>query len=84
MLAATVIITATLFWIGLIVVFGFALLALAVAIVNKVKIKLTGRPLFKGPQHFHRYQSHFKQPFQQNDKTSGNVIEGELVDRKDD
>jgi UDP-N-acetylmuramyl pentapeptide phosphotransferase/UDP-N-acetylglucosamine-1-phosphate transferase len=72
---ATIIVTATLFWIGLIFVFGFAVLALLVAVVNRIKFKLTGRPLFKGPQHFHRYQSQFKKD---------NVIEGEVIPKNDD
>ena len=74
-LIATIVVTATLFWIGLIFVFGFAVLALIVAVVNRIKLKLTGRPLFKGPQHFHRYQSQFKQ---------NNVIEGEVVSKDDE
>lgn len=83
-LFATVIITAALLWIGLIFVFAFALLALAVSIVNKVKLKLTGRPLFKGPQHFHRYQSQFSQRNSQNGQSdrsrpAGNIIEGEVI-----
>lgn len=75
MFAAAFIVTAFLFWIGLFVVITFAVLALGVALVNRIKLKLTGRPLFKGPQHFHRYQSQFKQD---------NVIEGEVVSGKDD
>lgn len=69
--AVALIAMATLFSIGLIFVFAFAFLAIAVAIINKIKFKLTGRPLFAGPQHFHRYQSQFKKD---------NVIEGELVE----
>lgn len=83
--AASIAVVAVLFWIGLILVFGLAFVALIVAAVNFVKLKITGRPLFKGPQHFHRYQSQFTQHNEnRQDKQSGNVIEGEVVDRKDD
>ncbi len=74
--AATIVLTAVLFWVAFFFVIGFAFLALAVAMINKLKFKLTGRPLFKGPQHFHRYQSQFSRP---GDKPSGNVIEGEVI-----
>jgi hypothetical protein len=70
--ALTIIIAAALFWVGLFVVFGLAILAVAIAVVNKIKIAITGKPLFKGPQHFHRYQSQFKQT---------DVIEGEVVSK---
>lgn len=66
----SLVIVAALFWIGLIVVIGLAILALAIALVNKIKIAITGKPLFKTPSHFHRYQSQFKQ---------GDVIEGEVI-----
>ena len=77
---AIIVITAVLFSIAFFFVIGFAFLALAVAIINKVKVKLTGRPLFKGPQHFHRYQSQFNQ---RPKHSTGNVIEGEII-RDDD
>ncbi|TCS42466.1 hypothetical protein [Reinekea marinisedimentorum] len=65
-----------LFWIGMVFFIGFAILAFVVALINTIKVKLTGRPLFSGPKHFHRYQSQFRQT---------NVIEGELVEpHKDD
>ncbi len=73
-----IIITAFLFWIGIIVVFSLAFVALALALVNRVKVKLTGRPLFRGPQHFHRYQSHFRKPSGSN--AEGNIFEGEIVE----
>lgn len=73
--ASALIATVMLFWIGLIFVFAFAFLAIAVAVINKVKMKITGRPLFAGPQHFHRYQSQF-----QKDR----VIEGEVIRPEDD
>lgn len=73
MVVATLVLTVTLFWIGFIVVFALAFVALAFAIVNRIKIKFTGRPLFVGPKHFHRYQSQFNE---------SNVIEGEVVDKK--
>jgi len=76
MVAGTLVLTATLFWIGLILVFSLALVALAVAVVNRIKMKLTGRPLFTGPKHFHRYQSQF----QKNRDIEGEVIEGEVVE----
>ncbi len=75
--AATFVIALSLFWIGLIFFIGFAVLALVVAVINRVKYKLTGRPLFKGPQHFHRYQSQFNQSGQT--KHQGQVIEGEVI-----
>jgi len=75
LVAATIIITATLFWIGIIVVFSLAIVALAVAFVNRIKMKITGRPLFKGPKHFHRYQSQFQKK---------DVIEGEVVEHGKD
>lgn len=78
---ASLVVTAMLLWVGLLFVFSFAFLALLVAGVNWVKLKLTGRPLFKGPQHFHRYQSQFKQHGQS--KQNGSVIEGEVVSRDD-
>jgi hypothetical protein len=71
----SLVIVATLFWVGIIVVFGLALLAVAVAVVNKIKVAITGKPLFKGPQHFHRYQSQFKQ---------NDVIEGEVISKESD
>lgn len=85
---STILITAFLFWIGIIVVFTLAFVALAVALVNKIKVKLTGRPLFKGPQHFHRYQSQFSQGNEPHSSKTGKIIEGEIiegeiVDRKD-
>jgi hypothetical protein len=73
----TLIVTAFLFWIGLIFVFAFAVLAMLVAAVNYIKFKITGRPLFKGPQHFHRYQSQFGEQFKKQPK--GAVIEGEVI-----
>lgn len=76
-IAATLVITAFLFWIGLIFVFAFAVLALLVAAVNYVKLKVTGRPLFKGPQHFHRYQSQFGDQYKR--PNSGTIIEGEVI-----
>ena len=79
MIGATLVLTATLFWIGLIVIFSLALVALAVAMVNRIKIKLTGRPLFTAPKHFHRYQSQFNQ----NRDIEGEVIEGEVIDKTD-
>ena len=80
LLAASLVVAATLFWIGLIFVVGFAFVALAVAFINRIKLKLTGRPLFKGPQHFHRYQSQFNQS---QSSSKGQVIEGEIIDKKD-
>lgn len=83
--AGSIALVAVLFWIGLILVFGLAFVALIVAAVNFIKLKITGRPLFKGPQHFHRYQSQFNQHNEQKQENpSGKVIEGEVVDRKND
>ncbi|EAR09642.1 hypothetical protein [Reinekea blandensis] len=83
--AASIAIVAVLFWIGLILVFGLAFVALVIGAINYVKLKVTGRPLFKGPQHFHRYQSQFTQhnTNQSQEKPSGQVIEGEVVDKDD-
>jgi len=52
---------------------------LAVAMVNRIKVKLTGRPLFAAPKHFHRYQSQFNQ----NRDIEGEVIEGEVIEKTD-
>ncbi|MBU2863213.1 hypothetical protein KO489_05115 [Reinekea forsetii] len=73
-LVISLVVVAALLWIGLIVVIGLALLAVIVAIANKIKLAITGKPLFKTPSHFHRYQSQFK---------SGDVIEGEVISPKD-
>jgi hypothetical protein len=64
-----------LFWIGMVFFIGFAVLAFVVAVINTIKMKFTGRPLFSGPKHFHRYQSQFKQ---------SNIIEGEVIDTDKD
>lgn len=69
------IVTATLFWIGLIFFLSFALIALGVMAVSRLKYKLTGRPLFTGPEQFSRRQSQFKKD---------NIIEGEIIDRDKD
>lgn len=74
-LAASIVIAAALIWVGMILVFSLAIVALGVAIANRIKMKITGRPLFAGPKHFHRYQSQYKQ---------GNVIEGEVIEHNDD
>ncbi|MFQ3231437.1 MAG: hypothetical protein ACI9DO_002825 [Reinekea sp.] len=71
-LVLSIVIVATLFWVGLVVVLGLAVFAIVMAVINKIKIAITGRPLFTPPQHFHRYQSQFKQ---------SNVIEGEVVSK---
>lgn len=69
----SIIIVATLFWVGLFVVLGLAVLGVILAIVNRVKVAITGRPLFKAPQHFQRDPSPFKQT---------DVIEGEVVSKE--
>lgn len=70
--AVSVFLMISLFWIGMVFIISFAVIAFSLAIVNKIKMKITGRPLFSGPKHFHRYQSQFRQ---------NDVIEGEVVDR---
>lgn len=79
-LIATILIVAALFWVGLVFMIAFAVLAVVVAIVNKIKVKLTGRPLFAGPKHFHRYQT-YTQSQSRPQSPQHNVIEGEVVDR---
>lgn len=83
---ASLALVAVLFWIGLVLVFGLAFVAMIIAVANFVKMKLTGRPLFKTPQHFHRYQSQFTQRGHDasSDQKSGQVIEGEVVERDDE
>lgn len=76
MVASSIVITALLLWLGFIIFISLAVLAIAVALINRVKLAVTGRPLFKTPQHFHRYQSQFNKDH--------NVIEGEVIDRGDD
>lgn len=78
---ASLALVAVLFWIGLVLVFGLAFVALLVAAVNFIKLKFTGRPLFKGPQHFHRYQSQFRQHTRADPEKKGETIEGEIIDR---
>ncbi|MEJ2045431.1 MAG: hypothetical protein P8X74_20555 [Reinekea sp.] len=77
---SALVIAGVLFWIGILFVFAFAVLALGVAIINRIKFKLTGRPLFKGPQHFHRYHSQFRE----NSRRQNDVIEGEVTHKDDD
>ena len=75
---AAVIITATLFWIGLIFFVTFAFIALGFAIVARLKYKITGRPLFKTPEQFYRAST-------QNQQQRDSIIEGEVVKQtKDD
>lgn len=71
--------TAFLLWIGLLFFIGFAIIGLAITLLNRLKLKLTGKPLFKGPKHFHRYQNGFSES---RSESQHQVIEGEY-ERKD-
>lgn len=75
-----------LFWIGLFVVLAIAGLGVGLAVVNAIKVKLTGRPLF-----YSRFRRHFEEAQRRagrgrTDHTGrrGRVIEGEVVDRDDE
>lgn len=72
-----------LFWIGLFVVLALAAVGVGLAVINAIKMKLTGRPLFAS-----RFKRQFEEARRQSERYRkggrGNVIEGEVVDREDD
>lgn len=70
-----------LFWVGFFVILAVAALGIALAAINAIKMKLTGRPLFAS-----RFQKFYEQQqqAQQEQRRGGSVIEGEVVDHGED
>lgn len=74
------------FWIGLFLVLGLAAVGIGLAIVNAVKMKITGRPLFAS-----RFKKAYEEAQRRQDQAAGRrpgdnghrVIEGEAVEKDD-
>lgn len=73
------VIAAALIWLSFLFILAFALIGLALSIINQIKLKITGRPMFTGPKHFHRYTNSSSHKAEQ----SGTVIEGEVIRKED-
>lgn len=65
-----------LFWVGFFVILALAALGIALAAINAIKMKLTGKPLFAS--RFQKFQE--QQQAQRDHRRGGTVIEGEVVD----
>ncbi|MHA7878869.1 MAG: hypothetical protein ACX931_03695 [Saccharospirillum sp.] len=69
-----------LFWVGFFVLIAVAVVGIAVAAVNAIKLKLTGEPLFAS-----RFRKFYKeQQAEQERQRGGRVIEGEVIDHGED
>jgi hypothetical protein len=75
------------FWIGLFLVLALAAVGIGLAIINAVKMKITGRPLFAS-----RFQKAYEEARRRSGQAGGqgpgankghHVIEGEVVDEQD-
>jgi uncharacterized protein YqfA (UPF0365 family) len=74
------------FWIGLFLVLALAAVGIGLAIINAIKMKLTGRPLFASRvrQAYEEARRRQGQAGGQRPGTKGNrVIEGEVVNEED-
>ena len=74
------------FWIGLFLVLALAAVGIGLAIINAVKMKITGRPLFAS-----RFKKAYEEAQRRQEQATGRrpgnnghrVIEGEVVDEDD-
>jgi len=76
------------FWIGLFLVLALAAIGIGLTIINAVKMKITGRPLFASrfKKAYEEAQRRRHQPGEKDpgDRRSHQVIEGEVVDEQKD
>lgn len=75
-----------LFWVGLFVVLAITAVGVGLAVINAIKMKLTGRPLFASrfKRQFEEAQRRAREGKHGQSSRRGRVIEGEVVDKDDE